>query len=42
MLIAGPPDARQVLVRLALAAKTFPGRMMIGEAFQQVVQVYDF
>jgi hypothetical protein len=41
-LVAGPPDARQVLVRLALAAQTHPGRILIGSTHQQVVQVYDF
>ncbi|MDB5096989.1 MAG: hypothetical protein JWM80_1410 [Cyanobacteria bacterium RYN_339] len=41
-LVSGPPDARQVLVRLSLAAQTRPGRAVIGSTFQQVVQVYDF
>lgn len=42
ILIGGPPDKRQVLVRLALAARTSPGNVMVGETFQQVVQVADF
>jgi prepilin-type N-terminal cleavage/methylation domain-containing protein len=41
-MIAGPPDGRQVLVRLTLAAVTNPGKTSVGEAFQQVVQVYDY
>jgi hypothetical protein len=41
-LVVGPPDARQVLVRLALAARTRPGRTMIGTTIQQIVLVYDF
>lgn len=42
VLIGGPPDRRQVLVRLSLAARTSPGNVMVGETFQQVVQVADF
>jgi prepilin-type N-terminal cleavage/methylation domain-containing protein len=41
-MVAGPPDARQVLVRLALAAKTQPGRTMVASSHQQIVQAYDF
>jgi hypothetical protein len=41
-MVAGPPDSRQVLVRLALAAVTMPGKVKVGEVFQQVVQVYDY
>ncbi len=42
VLIGGPPDKRQVLVRLSLAARTSPGNVMVGETFQQIVQVADF
>lgn len=42
VMIGGPPDRRQVLVRLSLAARTTPGNVMVGETFQQVVQVADF
>lgn len=41
-MIAGPPSGRQVLIRLTVAAVTIPGNVRVGEAFQQVVQVYDY
>ena len=39
-LVGGPLDARQVLVRIAYAARTHPGRQFQGQTFQQIVQVH--
>lgn len=42
VMIAGPPSARRVLTRLTLAARTQPGNVMMGEAYQQITQTYDY
>ncbi len=42
VMVAGPPELRRVLLRLSLAARTMPGKVMIGQSFQQVVQIYEY
>lgn len=39
VLVGGDPSARQVLLRLALAARTQPGNVLMGQSFQQVVHI---
>lgn len=40
VLVGGEPSHRQVLLRMALAARTQPGNVMVGQAFQQVVHIF--
>lgn len=42
VMIAGPPEYRRALVRLSLAARSNPGGVMIGQTFQQVVQLFEY
>lgn len=41
-MVGGPDDARQVLVRLAMAARTVPGKVWVTETCQEVVHVNEF
>jgi hypothetical protein len=40
VMAGGQPGNRQVLVRLALAAITYPGFHLVGQQFQQVMQIF--
>ncbi|MFP5501588.1 MAG: PilW family protein, partial [Candidatus Sericytochromatia bacterium] len=40
VMVGGEQSHRQVLLRLALAARTMPGHVMVGQTFQQVVQIF--
>lgn len=38
--VGGSQENRQVLLRLAMAARTQPGNLMVGQTFQQVARIY--
>lgn len=42
VMIVGQPDARKVLLRLALAARTHTGKVFVGQTFQQVVHIFEY
>jgi hypothetical protein len=41
-MLGGPDNDRQVLVRLAIAARTVPGKTWVTETCQEVVHVTAF
>jgi hypothetical protein len=42
VMIAGPAQARKVLIHLTMTARTQPGNVLIGESLQQIAQIYDY